>query len=200
MFFFIKDGQNDLVSKKKKSENLALVNVGEKKKKKKIELTDESDGDKSDKNKKKKRTYEELTDDSDDAKNKKNKKKKRKKHELSTTDESDEDKSDKNKKKKRKKNPISESETSDDSDNEELLLKSVHIGGPENGYISKPHIEFSAPIPNTSLFVGCGRRPDTKPKNEFQKMSNVAKESYKEKLKHRGYVFYLISFFLLIIY
>jgi len=147
---------------------------------------------------KKKRKYDEHTDESDDNKN--NKKKKGKKaDELSVTDGSDDEKNEKKKKKKRKQNKnhsISGSDISDDSDNDEdeLAVKSVHIGGPENGYISKPHIEFSSPIPNTPLFCGCGRRPDTKPKREFQKLSNTAKESYKEKLKHRGYEFYLINF------
>ena len=147
---------------------------------------------------KKKRKYDEHTDESDDDKN--NKKKKGKKaDELSVTDGSDDEKNENKKKKKRKQNKnhsISGSNISDDSDNDEdeLAVKSVHIGGPENGYISKPHIEFSSPIPNTPLFCGCGRRPDTKPKKEFQKLSNTAKESYKEKLKHRGYEFYLINF------
>jgi len=148
---------------------------------------------------KKKRKYDEHADESDDNKN--NKKKKGKKaDELSVTDGSDDEKNENKKKKKRKQNKnhsISESDISDDdldNDEDELAIQSVHIGGPENGYISKPHIEFSSPIPNTPLFCGCGRRPDTKPKREFQKLSNTAKESYKEKLKHRGYEFYLINF------
>ena len=158
----------------------------EKKKKKADETLDRSDNDdKNEKNKKKKRKYDGHTDESDDEKN--NKKKKMKKaDELAV-----------NSKKQIKNHSISESDISDDdldNDEDELAIESVHIGGPENGYISKPHIEFSSPIPNTPLFCGCGRRPDTKPKKEFLKLSNTAKESYKEKLKHRGYVFCLINF------
>ena len=147
---------------------------------------------------KKKRKYDEHANESDDNKNKK--KKGKKADELSVTDGSDDEKNENKKKKKRKQNKnhsISESDISDDdldNDENELAIQSVHIGGPENGYISKPHIEFSSPIPNTALFCGCGRRPDTKPKKEFLKLSNTAKESYKEKLKHRGYEFYLINF------
>ena len=178
-------------------------------KRKKDEPTDGSDDDdKNEKNKKKKRKYDGHTDESDDDKN--NKKKKGKKaDELSVTDGSDDEKNNKKKKMKKadelavnskkqiKNHSISESDISDDdldNDENELAIQSVHIGGPENGYISKPHIEFSLPIPNTPLFCGCGRRPDTKPKKEFLKLSNTAKESYKEKLKHRGYEFYLINF------
>ena len=46
-----------------------------------------------------------------------------------------------------------------ESDNEELTVRTLHVDGDEKGCRTiGPNIEFSAPVPNSSMYFGCGAR------------------------------------------
>ena len=66
-------------------------------------------------------------------------------------------------KKKRKTSgpPPSEDEnaSSVESDDGELPVRTLHVDGDEKGCRTiGPNIEFSAPVPNSAIYFGCGAR------------------------------------------
>ena len=57
--------------------------------------------------------------------------------------------------------PPSEDENASviESDDEELPVRTLHVDGDEKGCRTiGPNIEFSAPVPNSAMYFGCGAR------------------------------------------